>query len=118
MGPNPTQGFLFNLKEGHFEDIEEQPNGNTALLNSVSILPKTVRSEQKIDWAKFRVYLDKNFRKNTSKARLSYAKSYCSVLLTGDARELMDLSFDKRIHAMKSLSAYPSSWDAMMNGRK
>ncbi|MEJ7642628.1 MAG: hypothetical protein WKF36_10620 [Candidatus Nitrosocosmicus sp.] len=65
MGPNPTQGFLCNLKEGHFGDIEEQPNGNTALLNSVRILPNTVRSEQKIDWARFRDYLDRNFRKNT-----------------------------------------------------
>jgi hypothetical protein len=59
----------------------------------------------KIDWAKFGDYLDKNFRKNTSKARFSNAQKYCYVLLTGDARELMDLSFDKRIHAMKSLSA-------------
>jgi hypothetical protein len=62
VGPNPTQGFLHNLKEGHFGNIEEQPNGNTTLLDSVRVLPNTVRSEPKIDWAKFRDYLDKNFR--------------------------------------------------------
>jgi hypothetical protein len=30
------------------------------------------------------------------------------VLLGGDARVLMHLSFDKRIHAMNSLSALPN----------
>jgi len=58
-----------------------------------------------MDWAKFRDYLDRNFRKKTSKVRLSNAQKYCNVLLNGDAGELMDLSYDKRIHAMKSLSA-------------
>jgi hypothetical protein len=46
-----------------------------------------------------------NCRKTTAKARLYYAQRYCSVLLNGDAEKLMDMSFDNRVHAMKSLFA-------------
>ncbi len=45
MGPNPTQGFLYNLKEGHTGDIEEQLNDNATLMDSVKVLPNAVRSE-------------------------------------------------------------------------
>jgi len=57
-----------------------------------------------IDWVKFKDYLDKNFLKYTVKARLSYAKKYYAILVNDDAKELMNLSFDKRIHVMKALA--------------
>jgi hypothetical protein len=53
---------------------------------------------------KFKDYLDKNFHKNTVKARLSYAKKYYNVLVNEEAKELLNLSFDKRIHVMKALA--------------
>jgi hypothetical protein len=34
---------------------------------------------------------------------LSYSKKYCRVLESGDAQELLELTKDKRIHAMKAL---------------
>jgi hypothetical protein len=37
--------------------------------------------------------------------RLNYGMKYAHILDTGDARQLLELSHEKRIHIMKSLSA-------------
>jgi hypothetical protein len=99
-GSIPAQGFLFRPKEALFEDIEDYPiNGLT--------LPKSVRNSfdiQQIDWEGYIQYLGKNFSKHIARARLSYSKKYYKVLVDGDASILVILSFDKRIHIMKSLA--------------
>jgi hypothetical protein len=46
--------------------------------------------------------------------RLSYSKKYCRILQIGEALELLGLSKDKRIHAMKALdtlSKYVGCYD-------
>ena len=48
--------------------------------------------------------MGKNFSKHIARARLSYSKKYYKVLVDGDASILVILSFDKRIHIMKSLA--------------
>ena len=46
----------------------------------------------------------RNFSRHTAKCRLIYAKEYSHVLYKYDARDLLLLSNEKRIHAMKSLA--------------
>lgn len=106
-GSIPAQGFLFRPKESQFEEIDEQVNVESTLPNSVRILPKSVRTnDSQIDWVAYKQYLGKNFNKTTAKARLSYSIKYYKVLTIGDASEIMVLSFDKRIHIMKSLATF------------
>jgi len=76
------------------------------LLNSVRILPKSVRNDisSQIDWTGYKQYLEKNFNGHTAKARLSYSIKYSKVLVNEDASEIVVLSFDKRMHIMKALA--------------
>jgi len=61
-------------------------------------------SNQTIDWKLFEKWLFKEYRKRTAKDRLRYAKRYYRCL-QGDLKPLMVLDGDKRLHAMKALSA-------------
>jgi hypothetical protein len=56
-------------------------------------------------WLGFQSYLSKNNNHLGTRDRLSYAMKYASILDTGDARHLLELNNEKRIHIMKSLSA-------------
>jgi hypothetical protein len=56
-------------------------------------------------WCSFRSYLSKNNNHIGTRDRLNYAMKYAYILDTGDARELLELSHEKRMHIMKSLSA-------------
>src|ERR687895_2939927 len=56
-------------------------------------------------WVKFQEYLLTNHNKHTAKARLLYSKKYYHVLTEANAQELLTLSNDKRMHAMKALAA-------------
>jgi hypothetical protein len=96
---------------------------NTALPNTVRSLPYIVRpprqrstslsyqasNDNSIDddkfWVKFQEYLLPVYNRHTAKARLLYSKKYCHVLTEANAQELLRLSNDKRIHAMKALAA-------------
>ncbi len=96
---------------------------NTALPNTVRSLPYVVRpprqrstslsyqasNDNSIDdnefWIKFQEYLLTSQNRHTAKARLSYSKKYYHVLTEANAQELLTLSNDKRIHAMKALAA-------------
>jgi len=60
--------------------------------------------QQPIDWNLFERWLFKEYRKRTAKDRLRYAKRYYRCL-QGDLKPLMVLDGDKRLHAMKALSA-------------
>jgi hypothetical protein len=56
-------------------------------------------------WSSFQSYLSKNNNYLGVRDRLNYAMKYAYILDTGDARHLLELSHEKRIHIMKSLSA-------------
>jgi hypothetical protein len=56
-------------------------------------------------WVKFQEYLLTIHNKHTAKSRLLYSKKYYHVLTEANAQELLILSNDKRIHAMKALAA-------------
>jgi intergrase/recombinase len=97
-------------------------SGDTTLPNTVRSLPYIVRpprqrstslsyqvsNDNSIDdkfWVKFQEYLLISHNKHTAKARLLYSKKYYQVLTEANAQELLILSNDKRIHAMKALAA-------------
>ncbi|HSA75319.1 MAG TPA: hypothetical protein VLE21_03945, partial [Candidatus Nitrosocosmicus sp.] len=105
-GSIPAQGFLFNPKESHFELLREPIDNDSILPKTVRILPNSVRKVvgSQIDWVSYEQYLEKNFNKHTAKARLAYSKNYYQVLVSGDTSSLVLLTFDKRIHIMKSLA--------------
>ncbi|MFL6339484.1 MAG: hypothetical protein ACJ71E_12745 [Nitrososphaeraceae archaeon] len=56
-------------------------------------------------WSGFQSYLSKNNNHLGTRDRLNYAIKYAHMLDTYDARELLQLSHEKRIHIMKSLTA-------------
>ena len=56
-------------------------------------------------WDGFKRHLSSITSNDTRNDRISYAKKYYSILYDGNASELLALSNDKRIHAMKSISA-------------
>ncbi len=56
-------------------------------------------------WHRFKEHLSSITSNETRNDRISYAKKYYSILYDGNASELLALSNDKRIHAMKSISA-------------
>ncbi|MDF2769500.1 MAG: hypothetical protein K0S91_2335, partial [Nitrososphaeraceae archaeon] len=118
----PAKAHSFNQKkeESAFSSLLSV---NTALPNTVRSLPYRVRSprqrstsllsyqdtnDNSIDdkfWVKFQEYLLTIHNKHTAKARLLYSKKYYHVLTEANAQELLILSNDKRIHAMKALAA-------------
>jgi len=55
-------------------------------------------------WKNYESYLMSVMNKHTAGCRLSYSKKYAYVLVGGDAKDMLTLSADKRIHVMKSLA--------------
>jgi intergrase/recombinase len=55
-------------------------------------------------WKNYGSYLSTMVNKHTASCRLSYSKKYAYVLVGGDAKDILSLSADKRIHVMKSLA--------------
>jgi hypothetical protein len=65
-------------------------------------------------WNSYKEFLLQNYNPHTAKVRLLYSKKYYHILAHGDAQELLILSNDKRLHAMKalaSLSKYLGRYD-------
>jgi hypothetical protein len=58
-----------------------------------------------IDWNQFKQFLLQRTNAKTTGGRLRYAKQFVSVLQTGDAQPLLQVTPDKRIHAMKGLAS-------------
>lgn len=56
-------------------------------------------------WTSFERFLSQTNNRRSTKDRLNYARHYAHIIEKGDARELLELKDDKRIHAMKGLSA-------------
>ena len=55
-------------------------------------------------WDNYQMYLSKTCNNYTCKARLLYSKKYFHVLEESNAEDLLTLSNDNRIHAMKALA--------------
>jgi hypothetical protein len=71
-------------------------------------------------WEKYKHYLSGLSNRETTNDRIAYARKYYHVLLSGNASNLLSLSTDKRIHAMKSLAAlskYLGCYDSWTNIR-
>jgi len=69
--------------------------------------PRHVKASKVNDddfWIEFNNYLLKSVSIDTARYRLSCAKKYSHVLLEENATDLLNLSNEKRIHVMKSLS--------------
>jgi hypothetical protein len=58
-----------------------------------------------IDWSQFKQFLLQRTNSKTTGERLRYSKQFVSVLQTGDAQPLLQVTPDKRIHAMKALAS-------------
>lgn len=56
-------------------------------------------------WANFELYLKQNLSKKSVYDRLSYAKKYAYILRNeSEVQDILQLSIDKRLHAMKALA--------------
>jgi hypothetical protein len=74
-----------------------------------------------IDWDQFKQFLLQRTNAKTTGGRLRYAKKFVSVLQTGDAQPLLQVTPDKRIHAMKglaSLSRFLGCYDTWLQIRQ
>ena len=117
--PAKAHSFGQKEKESAFSSLSSV---NTALPNTVRSLPYVVRpprqrstslsyqasNDNSIDdkfWIIFQDYLLTIHNKHTAKSRLLYSKKYYHVLTEANAQELLILSNDKTIHAMKALAA-------------
>ena len=113
-GPNPGQGLLVSTKGeriGLFDNCVILPNTvrlpsqrSTKLSYQVTNNIFATNNDEEF-WVKFQEYLLKIYNKHTAKVRLLYSKKYYQVLTEANAQELLMLSNDKRIHAMKALAA-------------
>ena len=56
------------------------------------------------NWIEFKQFLLQRMNERSAVDRLRYAKQFYDVLSNGDASRLLQLSADKRVHAMKALS--------------
>lgn len=81
---------------------------------------KQQQSNKQLDWLSFKDYLLKHYNRNTTKARLCYAKRYYHVLLNEDASDLIAVeSQQTRLNIMKSLTllarflGYYDSWQQL-----
>lgn len=57
------------------------------------------------DWNQFKQFLLHGMNDKTAAERIRYSKQFVSVLTSGDASPLMQVTPDKRIHAMKGLAS-------------
>ena len=74
-----------------------------------------------IDWNQYQQFLLQRVNDKTAGERLRYAKQFLDVLQTGDAQPLLQVTPDKRIHAMKglaSLSRFLGCYDTWLQIRQ
>ena len=82
----------------------DDSSGYKRSLECLYFKPDKSISKQKF-WIGFERFLIKTNNHRCSRDRLNYARDYAHILQIEDASELLELSNDKRIHIMKSLSA-------------
>jgi hypothetical protein len=54
--------------------------------------------------AEFHRFLLQSMNEKSAQSRVRYAKQFAHVLRTGEAQQLLQLSPEKRLHVMKSLT--------------
>ena len=70
--------------------------------------PSTPAMSRRLDidfWEQYKSYLSGSNNRDTTNDRIAYAKRYYQVIQSGNASELLSMTNDKRIHAMKSLAS-------------
>ncbi len=80
-----------------------------------------VRNEIMIDWQQFHNFLLQGMNERTAEDRLRYAKQFAQILDMSNASSLLQLSAEKRIHAMKALSClakYTGRFDQFLQLRQ
>ncbi|MFL6320345.1 MAG: hypothetical protein ACJ72Q_07720 [Nitrososphaeraceae archaeon] len=107
VGFEPTTGLPLSSK---ISSIDNSVFTGPVLDRSLIKLPQKESSIKCIMsgrdfWSGFQSYLSKNNNHLGTRDRLNYAIKYAHMLDTYDARELLQLSHEKRIHIMKSLTA-------------
>ena len=74
-----------------------------------------------VDWDQFKQFLLQRTNAKTTGERLRYTKQFMNVLQTGNAQSLLQVTPDKRIHAMKglaSLSRFLGCYDTWLQIRQ
>jgi hypothetical protein len=74
-----------------------------------------------VDWNQFKQFLLQRTNAKTTGERIRYSKQFVNVLQTGDAQPLLQVTPDKRIHAMKglaSLSRFLGCYDTWLQIRQ
>ena len=79
-------------------------------MDQKDILPNSVRLSSSFNdsnlWADFRKYLiNEGQRKHSVRNKVGYAKRYCQILETKDARVLLNLTHGSKVHPMKALAS-------------
>jgi hypothetical protein len=72
-------------------------------------------------WKGFETFLNQTNNHRSTQDRLNYAHKYIHILQQADARELLELNGEKRIHVMKSLAAlakYAGCYDSWQQMRE
>jgi hypothetical protein len=69
-----------------------------------SRLCKEKSSLQSYDNEEFRRFLLQSMNEKSARSRIRYANEFAHVLESGDAQSLLQLSAEKRLHVMKSLT--------------
>jgi hypothetical protein len=101
--PPPCQGLLLSNETNSIDDLVFIDGNYVKSAENKSSENYMIYSPD--FWSGFQSYLNKNNNHLGTMDRLNYAIKYAHILDTCDARELLELSHDKRIHIMKSLSA-------------
>ena len=101
--PPPCQGSLLSKETTSVEGFVSVGRNNNKSYGNQSSADYVVYGHD--FWLGFQSYLSKNNNHVGTRDRLNYAIKYASILDTGDARQLLELNNEKRIHIMKSLSA-------------
>jgi hypothetical protein len=123
--PPPCQGSLMLAEYSNYtyeaKDTEGLGGPSSGSLTAASSLVPKYEEGLEDFWTGFETFLTKTNNHRGTKDRLNYARRYGHILKTKDAHELLELTNEKRIHAMKSLSSlakYTGCYDSWQSIRQ
>jgi hypothetical protein len=94
VGFEPTTPATSRLAQNHNYD------------RTIDVGKRTIDENNAVEfWKGFECFLSKTNNHRSTQDRLNYARRYAHILHQADARELLELNGEKRIHVMKSLAA-------------
>ena len=102
------------------KDTEGLGGPSSGSLTAASLVPEHEVGFEDF-WTGFETFLTKTNNHRGTKDRLNYARRYGHILKTKDAHELLELTNEKRMHAMKSLSSlakYTGCYDSWQSIRQ